>query len=231
MKVTVITPTAPKRAMMLKRCIEQFLAQDYPAKQMVIIGEPGDCIAWEFREFNRSIRWLDCEPGLTIGAKRNAGCEVAKGDFIIHMDDDDLYARDWISRSVDALIENNAQVTGLSSAYFYRDIPYLPFEQRLLEWDYYASIPRPSMPYVCEATMCYTRRSWEENKFPDTSHGEGKAFMLQKKVVRHGYKEGFAGIIHSSNTCSHQAVSIMKALPMSSAPKLIRRFFHLSLRG
>src|SRR6187399_2030925 len=102
--VSVITPTA-NRPEMLERCIRMFLAQDYENKEMTVCASGNTDYNW-----NR-IYGIYPELCLTflhksIGAKRNECFRNVSGSIILHMDDDDLYAPDWITKSVAALIES-----------------------------------------------------------------------------------------------------------------------------
>lgn len=193
MKVSVITPTASGRAQQLKNCIRQFLSQDYADKEMIIVGAPGDCLAWEYPEYGKSVFWIDDIGNEPIGTRRNAACQLASGDIIVHMDDDDIYAPDWISRSVDALQQSTGNITGLSSAYFQT-----PDHLYLYEY------PANAQPYVCEATMCYWRSFWDAHPFPDIRAGEGLYFCGAGRLKPHNYIDGFTAIIHGSNTASHK---------------------------
>jgi len=184
--VTVITPTA-NRPELLKRCIKQFLAQDYVNKEMVIV-----CDEWsdlgEGWATDGTIKII-CSPGV-IGHKRNKCVERATGQIILHMDDDDLYAPDWITRSVAALGSND--LTGLSAAYFYNGA-------ELREFVYAGK-----QPYVCGATMCYWKKTWERKPFPNLNSGEDTLFCANNgRVIPHDYKEGFCAMIHGGNTASH----------------------------
>lgn len=192
--VTVITPTKG-RPEYLKKCIEGFLAQDYPNKWMVIIADdykadiPAD---WYFK-----LCIEKCVPislithkGTTIGTKRNIGCGLAgKNDIILHMDDDDYYHPEWISKSVAFLEHSGADLTGLNSAYFANNDH---------KWQY---IYQPPQPFVMGATMCYRKSLWERNKFPDKQVGEDNAFCANAGIITsHSQIDLFCATIHDNNT-------------------------------
>lgn len=174
--VTIITPTIPSRSEYLKQLEQQIQAQDYP-----------------------NIEWLiDDREGYSIGTKRNELCANAKGDIIIHMDDDDLYAPDWVSKSVEAL--QGADITGLSYAYFIS-------EQHKYLWAW-----EGSQPYVTEATMCYWHKTWLNKPFREVMTGEGASFQTNRVVKPHGYIDGFTARLHNNNTASHLQIGNFKLI-------------------
>lgn len=136
------------------------------------------------------VRWQACDHKGTIGAKLNWCIEQTDADIIIRMDSDDCYAPDWVSRSVAALGVGNC--TGLSKAYF----------KSPDQW-YLYNHGENKQPYVCGATMCFYRSAWENNRFPDTSHGEDLIFQTKCIVRPHDYIDGFTAMLHGGNTASH----------------------------
>lgn len=185
--VSVITPTV--RAGMLEKCIDYFKSQDYPNKEIIIIPGEG-----------------------SIGEKRNRGCAEAKGDIIVHFDDDDYYAPDYITKSVEHLQSTQSRITGLSSAYFYdkqANNAYL--------WEYHGG-----MPYVCEATMCYYREVWQKRQFRHINSGEGQYFLAhQAGVSPHKHITSFVANLHGNNTASHLAVKNFRAIDVNIVLKVL----------
>lgn len=177
--VSVITPTIrPER---LKRLEAMFEAQDYPNTELIIV--PG---------------------GGSIGEKRNRGCESANGEIIVHFDDDDYYAPDYISKSVDYLLKNDLNVTGLSTAYFYSESA-----KRAWLWKY--ADPANAMPYVCEASMVYRKSVWDRKKFKSLNSGEGVYFLAHMaKIKAHNIPNIFVAGIHGSNTASQLQLQTMQ---------------------
>lgn len=186
--VSVITPSMLSRRDLLDRCIDQVKEQDYPNVEHVIVH--GDT---------------------TTGGKRNNCCEIAKGEIIIHFDDDDYYAPDWISRSVHALKENNADLVGLRKAYFYKPNSLLKLYER-----------KAGQPYVLGATMCYKRSMWERNKFRDIKVAEDKYFCAAAgEIYAHDYHTGFMATIHGDNTSSQEAFKLMAAQNIELAKQIL----------
>lgn len=216
--VTVITPTA-NRPEMLERCIGLFMWQDYPNKELIIVQSKDnrymDGLATPVYYSND----ISTEKGtivyvkdLNTGEKRNIGCEHANGEIIIHMDDDDYYAPDWISKSVQFLLDNDADLVGLNKGYFWQP-------NHALRW--YERKPN-QQPFVLGATMCYKKSMWQRNKFQPIRIGEDKKFCPNAgKVMAHDYVNGFMCIIHGNNTSSQEAFKVMKGLNPLKAKEVL----------
>lgn len=184
--VTVITPSC--RTHMIDRCDNLVVMQDYKGSIEHL---------------------LDVHPDTTIGRKRNNLCKQATSDIIVHFDDDDIYAPDWITKSVQHLINTGAEITGLSNAYFYNG--------SFLEYKY-----NGGQPYVLGATMCYWRKVWEKRPFRDINSAEDLYFQVDRKVIPHYYKHSFLATLHGNNTASHKNMSIYK--PVNINPSEIYPF-------
>jgi glycosyltransferase involved in cell wall biosynthesis len=125
------------------------------------------------------------------GAKRNMACAHASGEIIVHMDDDDYYASDWVSLSVDRLLATGADIVGLASLYFLQE------GGAAFRYDYPAGVK----PWVAGATMCYRRSVWEAGPFQPLLTGEDNAFCLEHpKIKPHAYLDRFVATIHAGNT-------------------------------
>lgn len=173
----------------LPAAIEIYKSQDYPNKELLILMDSEGYTKDTDIEHNVYQWGL---PKLTTGAKRNHLCEFAKGDIIVHMDSDDFYAPDWITYSVNALLNSKADLVGLDTAIFRN----LNTNQR------FQYIYKTGQVFILGATMCYWRKTWERSKFPDKIQGEDAEFCATSGVAMpHGYINGFEASIHPKNTC------------------------------
>lgn len=196
MKVSVITPTA-NRYNLLERCVRQFEAQDYADKEL-LIGDGSDTARYyntipdrRFMHKHTVITLKD----MSLGLMRNNLCGLVNGEIILHMDDDDIYATDWISKSVEALVHCGGGCTGLSKAYFKHGD----------QWYLYQA-QENAQPYVCGATMCYYRSTWERNPFNNVNRGEDMQFQTNAGVRPHTYIDGFTATIHGDNAQSYAPI-------------------------
>jgi glycosyltransferase involved in cell wall biosynthesis len=164
--VTCIMPTFNRRSFVLQ-AIRCFLRQDYAKTELMIIddgSEPvSDCVPEDAR-----IRYILLDRRLTIGAKRNLACAEARGEFIVHWDDDDWYPSRRVSTQVRALRESGADICGSSHMYFFDSIG-----DRAFEYVYTA----PGAAWVGGTTLAYRKSFWETHNFSDIQVGEDSRFV------------------------------------------------------
>ena len=133
-----------------------------------------------------------------IGAKRNIACEEARGEVIVHWDDDDWAAPWRVSYQVSALREAGADLCGLDTVLFYD-----PAADRAWEYVY----PRCGRPWVYGATLCYTKAFWRKNPFPEVAVGEDTRFVWAtraQRMVALRDNSFYLGLIHAGNTSPKQ---------------------------
>lgn len=115
-RVSVCTITHNRRPLLplLASCL---LAQDYPLQrlQWVIVddssvGERPDLEP--ARRAGITVLWRELPERLPIGAKRNLANDLASGELIVVMDDDDYYPPSRISHAVQRLLSADAPVAG-----------------------------------------------------------------------------------------------------------------------
>lgn len=189
--ISCITPTY-NRKKFLRRSIANFLEQDYPNKEMIILDDSPEPMSDPVLGKNPYLHYFYLQVKKNVGQKRNLACDLAKGEIIIHWDDDDWYAKDWIRRQVEALQLSQAEITGLDKIYFYK-----PQKQQAWEYIY----PSEEKPWVYGATLAYWKRVWEKNKFSEIQMGEDNDFVWRGlHIFAHDYTQGYIGHIHAGNT-------------------------------
>lgn len=194
MFVTVITPC--NRPNDIPRIKEVFASQDYPNKEMLILMDHEGWTKDTDME-NRIYQW-GMSGNVSIATKRNHLCEYARGEIIMHMDSDDYFAPNWISRTVQHMLNTGADTTGLSDAYFYKAHSNL--------WRY---IWNGKQKYCIGGTLAYRKSVWQDNKFRETATGFGEDTLFMRRagvVVPHDYIRGFVAMIHGENSTSHEGV-------------------------
>jgi glycosyltransferase involved in cell wall biosynthesis len=141
-------------------------------------------------EKNNSIHYYYYENRLTIGEKRNIGIQKANYDYIVHMDDDDLYQEFSIYSKIKLLMDNPD--IGCIGCNDYGVYDIIKNNSYLL-----------TTPYISEASMCFRKKFWEELKFEEKDHlmGEGYLFTINRKksIMIIPFEFNFIAITHKSN--------------------------------
>jgi glycosyltransferase involved in cell wall biosynthesis len=192
--VSCIMPTH-NRPHFVAMAIEYFLRQDYSHRELLILDDGTDPIE-DLIPDDRRIRYFRQNHKSMVGAKRNHACEEARGEIIIHWDDDDWIA-DWrLSYQVKHLLREQADLCGLDRLLFCN-----PGSGQAWQYVY----PRGSMPWVAGGTLCYTKAFWKRNPFPDLSVGEDTRFVWSKhpkKMLALQEYTFYVALIHPHNTSS-----------------------------
>jgi O-antigen biosynthesis protein len=180
--VTCIMPTADRREL-VPRAIGYFLRQDHPARELVIIDDGEDRVA-DLMPADPRVRYEASDRRLVLGAKRNAACEAARGEVIVHWDDDDWIAPHRLSHQLRELERTGAEVCGSSSLMYLK-----PAARRA--WRYEHPDPR-GCGWVAGNTLCYTADAWRRNRFAD---------LPARRLRLHVLPDGrfIVGIIHDGN--------------------------------
>lgn len=133
------------------------------------------------------IRLIELRQKLTVGLKRNFCCEQARGEVIVHWDDDDWSHPKRIAEQIE-ILNAGAQVTG----YFA-----MPFDAGDKSWLY-----QSHEQYALGTSLAYRKSWWQKNRFPPDQIGEDTAFVrksLHVLVSRDGRNRMVAST-HAANT-------------------------------
>jgi len=198
--VTCIMPTA-NRKKFRTISIHNFLQQDYSNAELIIIDDGVEPYLDLIPNHPKVHFHYSSESLGTIGIKRNIACEKAKGEIIMHWDDDDWYELDWISRQVNALETSGADITGLN---------HIKYFSMLTEQSFFYQNSDAIKPWLCGATLAYRKSLWYKYHFVDLQVGEDSDFLLNSggTIYTLNYPAGFMAVIHSTNTSIKQLDNI-----------------------
>lgn len=184
-------PTHNRRAF-IPKALEYFLRQDYERKELLVLDDGEDKVE-DLIPPDPRIRYLRLDKHLSLGAKRNRACELAKGDLIAHWDDDDWHARERLSCQVETLLQEDADVCGM------RQLLFVELETKEV-WLY--SYPSTQRSWVAGGSMVYKRSFWQRNPFPEIQVGEDTRFLWNQKarVAIIPRLDLYVASIHDKNT-------------------------------
>jgi glycosyltransferase involved in cell wall biosynthesis len=193
--VSCIMPTA-NREKYVPYAIKYFLQQDYPNKELVIIDDGARPVRNLIPDTD-NIYYTYIHPMRSIGLKRNYACERCNGDIILHWDDDDWHASDWITASVYYLQSEGADLCGIQHINYYSAIN----NKFYVVTRAYKNASNP-MNWVHGSTLAYRKTTWKNSPFKDLTVAEDDDFILNSKgkLFIHDYKDGFVCMLHPHNT-------------------------------
>ena len=172
--VSVITPTY-NRPEFLRKLFHGVRAQDYQHVEWLILDDsPVPCAA--FTDEDRNISYQHIDRKLSIGEKRNILVDRARGEIIVHFDDDDYYAPQYVSRMVHSLGETKADLINLRSWFLY--------DVRSRFFGYWDLTMIEGPHYRCDHDGVSLVMLGPENNsaLQDTHYGFGFSFAFKKKI-------------------------------------------------
>lgn len=190
-KVSVIVPSK-NRAWLHRGVLSVFLKQSYTNIELLVADSGSNGPSQVFNDIQASnihYFWLPNNP--SVGAIRNFLVEKATGQIIVHFDDDDYYAPNYVSSMVELM--NDYDFVTLSG-WYNRDVR----TGELFYWDttvqerfqfvpgFSLSIDKPftTQSRALEANIwgygfsyVYKKALWERYRFPDVNFAEDIHFV------------------------------------------------------
>jgi len=200
--ISCVCLTIPGRTEFLKRAIECFRRQTYKERELVIVAD--DCAS----DNERLVRDMPgqarvfCTGRVTVGTKRNVGCEHARGDVIALWDDDDYSAPHRLEEQAAVLAASGKAVTANYRLYMNDSDPRLennhPGQMWWLTW-----------PGWIDTSLMFTKAWWSAHHFTDKMMGQDGDFMheanrLGQFHLNTGGERWMFATNHAGNTCDRR---------------------------
>jgi glycosyltransferase involved in cell wall biosynthesis len=198
--VSVLTPTFNRR-----KFIPQFLRnikrQDYKGSIEVLIADDGDDNIEDLVPKNSIFKYIKMTEKKPIGFKRNLLCREAKGEILIHMDDDDFYPNSRISHAVEKLDKSQAYIAGCSKLFIYK---------KSLGIAEYGPI---SKFHASAGTFAFFKEYLDKNRFDDSADTGEELFFTHhftNPLIQLDPGKTILVISHSQNTYSKDHLIMKK---------------------
>lgn len=197
--VSAIMPTYGRPAL-VGESVAMFLKQDYEKKELIILN---DCAGQHFHFDHPAVKVINLPMRFpTLGQKRNACVEIARGEIIAVWDDDDVYLPWRLTHTVEQMLQRRT--------HFYRPAEY---------WGYWGdenlhhnhAVPHwPNHPFVA-----YSKQIWahvggypsqdlcEDNGLFDRVHR-----LLEKSYIKYPIaKVERFGVLRGCSPYKHMSIS------------------------
>jgi glycosyltransferase involved in cell wall biosynthesis len=189
--VSIITPTYGREKFIpaIADCVRRQTFENYEWLVLDDSEEPSTTLSgnsWD------KLKYLYSRERLNIGEKRNRLVDLARGEIILHFDDDDFYGRDYILRTVRRIQENGVDISLLSGFFaVHLDIGSIGFYRTLVKKGaafafsskgaWLVDLGEQNIPliHLCYGwALAYRKNVWADYPFKHVVPGEDKAFLL-----------------------------------------------------
>lgn len=204
--VSIITLTKNRRVFM-PLANYSYLIQLYPEDKLEwVIVDDGDDSIEDTLIGIPNVKYVRSEPGLTIGQKRNIGVENAMYNHIIMMDDDDVYPENSVLSRVSMLMKDQKECVFCTTIPCYDIVKFVSF----------MNVPPITLSMserISEATLGFTRKFWEDRKFPDIQIAEGNAFIQGREQMCRELspQDVIVSLMHTQNSSSRKTPQLKES--------------------
>ena len=201
--VSVIVPTYNRREF-LPYLLHQYNYQTYPKehRELLIIDDSPQSNADLFPKDDPHIRYIYVPEKIPLGKKRNMLNDMAKGEIIVCMDDDDYYSPERVSHAVTKLMGSKNLIAGSSILHIY--------------YPHFEGTGKPTIycfgPYSSSHStgglMSYKKEYTKTHKFPDDANKAEESHFTNKftePMVQLDTFKVMLCIAHNNNTVEKTA--------------------------
>lgn len=191
--ISCVMPTTSRRRAFLPQAIRYFQRQDYAHKELLIVDDGAEPLN-ELVPDDPQVRYVRLTGKRTLGSKRNLCVEAARGDLIMHWDDDDWANPQRISHQLKAMLRAGAEICGIRQMIFYE-------LATARTWLY--QYPPNQRAWLAGSSLLYTREFWRRAPFPDIQVASDTSFVWSQKMERAVALPDYSfyvAMIHPDNT-------------------------------
>ena len=202
--VSVVCPTYNRRAF-LPFMLGQYRRMDYPNQELVVLDDSPASNADLFEGLT-DVRYIYDPNKCNIAQKRQRLNDLARGQYILCMDDDDVQHPERIRHSVDALQSSGRALAGATCLFvYYKDL------KQVYKFGPYADF------HGTHGTMCYTKAYAAAHGYDSTrTHAEEAQFTkdFTEPMAQLDPLKTILCVAHGANTFDKSSV-IQFAVPTS----------------
>lgn len=197
-KVSIIT-LVYNRKRFFKLSLLNYFSINYPRDKLewiIIDDSKKDERVEDMVPSRPDIHYYLFEEHLKIGNKRNIGIEKANYEYISFMDDDDYYPPDSVKIRIQEMIANNKACSTCTSIACFQINKYISM----------VNVPPHQLPFeerISEASLSFSKKFWEKQKFSDqSSGGEAREFLKNRELecIEISWEGVIVSLLHSCNT-------------------------------
>jgi glycosyltransferase involved in cell wall biosynthesis len=198
-----------------RQALRCFAAQDYPNKELVVVDD-GDVPVGAMCDGVEGLTYVRLKKGTPTGSKLNVGVEIARGDILQKIDDDDYYGPAFLSTAAARLRRARASDALVVWCCF---AVLIAGERRL----YFSG-----HGWSTGGTLCFRRALWRRHPFRDMYASSDSWFIRDNDptIARVCAPSQYLVVRHGANTWTRiaGADSVEAYFRQQSYPGSIPRF-------
>jgi hypothetical protein len=176
-----------------------YLIQSYPPDKLEwVIVNDGENIEEQLIGIS-NVNYIQLDKKLNISEKRNIGVLNAMYPYICMMDDDDVYPNNSILTRISLLLKSPEK-----ECVFCTTIPCYDIEKKIS----FMNVPPITLEMserVSEATLCFSKKFWEERNFQDEIAEADKFIRGREQMCREiSPQEIIVSLVHHKNVSSRK---------------------------
>lgn len=208
--VACLMATSEKRKEFWPEAVADFMAQNWPNKELIIVTEDAAAIHEYLPKSTNMISVVRCTPDTTIGERRNMAVRNSKATHFAIWDDDDRQAPNALSAKL-ALFSDKTHMVACSEPWYYD-----------LEEELGYHFKHGDRTVMIGGTMVFHRDAWRNYQFPDTSRAEDQMFIRRIGMHRRAVCTPELTVIgiHSHNTIHKTRTDNWEPLPNNDVAEL-----------
>jgi len=212
--VSCVMPTADRQKY-IGVAIKCFQEQTYPDRELIILDD-GKVSAEGLIPIDPLIRYYRYALFSSLGQKRNAACDLARGEIVCNWDDDDWYSPSRILDQVSRLMGSGKAVTGYHRFWYWDEVTRSAYEY------FFNGVGE----YAAGSSQCYLKQYWVEHHYKFANTAEDTDFSFQAKKLNQLTSTPAGGLMvargHAGNSWRHPFGSVN--FPHARATDLPEKF-------
>jgi cellulose synthase/poly-beta-1,6-N-acetylglucosamine synthase-like glycosyltransferase len=178
--VSIITCT--NKLCFMENIIENYINQVFDRKELIIILNNNQLKIDDWKKKAKpfkNVKIFQLSEDVSLGDCLNYGVSKAKYGYIAKFDDDDYYARGYLTEAMNCFKDHNVHIVGKRTYYLY----YEKKNELVLR---FPNRENRKIKIVHGGTIVVKKKVFDKVPFPDLSLGEDKRFL--RKCVAKGFR-------------------------------------------
>lgn len=125
-QISIIMPVHNTPAEYLKECLDSVFAQTFPGFELICVDDASDhemtkALIDVYQNQHENMRVIRLEHGSGAAAARNTGFLYAESEYVIFLDADDIFGKNFLSEMYQCIEENQADLCACGFTIFHDD--------------------------------------------------------------------------------------------------------------